>query len=537
MTTAVLDRLRATDPARWHALALSWRRWAELAGRLVAEFGPRLAALRAAWQGAAATAATRRLEALRRRLVLFRLHCWRADQVASEFAASLTRARSLLSRALAAGVPGLNSSAAEMSSSALHATVGTAGRADRGEGPSLSRVAAAPAQGGGAAELDAALALAARADAEASARLASLAEAVRAPAEPPGPDRPGCTASPAGVRRWWEGLPVEQRNWLLATEASWLARLDGLPAADRDIANRLLLDDRRAEVDRAIAAATGRERERLREVRDGLAALSDRLAVTGDRRAYLLRLDVGEEGRVVVALGDPDRATSVLTHVPGMTAGLASSGGELARAERVATRAAELSPASSTSAVMWLDYDAPDFVDEAAGAGRAEAGAPALQRFQEGLRAAHEGPAARQVVLGHSYGSLVVGRAAAGGIDADSVVFVGSPGVGVDSARELRVPRGEVWSSTSLSDVIQYAAVSPASLVRDLGTAVSVPVAGPLLAFGTPERDLWFGHNPSDPAFGARVFAGPPGGGHVGYWEPGSRSLDTLATITVGTVW
>ncbi|MBL7257011.1 alpha/beta hydrolase [Paractinoplanes lichenicola] len=496
MTTAILARLQVTDPERWRALALSWRRWAELAGHLLDELVPRLAALPAVWRGTAATAAARRLEELRLRLVLFRLHCWRADQTAGEFAAALIRAKALLPSAPAAGT--------------------------RTQGPPGGEPAAA-------------LALAAGADAEAARRLRDLAAAISSPAAPPqsGSARPDCASSPAEVRRWWAEIPPEQRNWLLATEASWLARLDGLPAADRDIANRLLLDDRLAELDRAIAKTAGRERNRLREVRNGLFALDHRLADDSGPRAYLLQLDVGGEGRAVVALGDPDRADNVLTHVPGMTAGLASFGGELTRAERVAVRAAEVDPAVATSAVMWLDYDAPDFVDEAASARQAAAGAPALRHFQEGLRAAHEGPPGRQVVLGHSYGSLLVGRAAAvDGLEADSVVFVGSPGVGVDSARDLRVPPGQVWSSTARDDVIQYAAVSPASLVRDLGT---MPGLGPLPAFGLPERDLWFGHNPSDPAFGAHVFTSAPGGGHIGYWEPGSPSLEALTSITLGT--
>jgi len=483
MTAVVHDRLRVTDPARWLALARSWRRWAALAGRLWAEFSPRLTALAEAWRGAAATAAARQLDGLRRRLVLFRLHCWLADQLASEFAATLSRARALL-----------------------------------GHDPA------------------AALSMAADADAEATGRLQRLTEAIRTPPQPPGSELPDCTTAPAGVRRWWSGLPVAQRNWLLATEAAWLARLDGLPAADRDIANRLLLDNRQAEVDRAIAGATGKERDRLRDLRDGLAALGDRLADESGPRAYLLRLDTAEEGRAVVALGDPDRAERVLTHVPGMTADLASFDGELSRAERVARRAAELNPAAATSAVLWLDYDAPDFVDEAASARRAEAAAPALRQFQEGLRAAHEGTPARQVVLGHSYGSLVVGQAAAvKGFAADGVVFVGSPGVGVDSARDLRVPAGEVWSTTSRGDVIQYAAIAPGGLVRDLAVAGSVPVAGPWLAFGRPEHDLRFGRNPSDPDFGAQVFTSAPGAGHLGYWDQGTPSLDELAAITLGT--
>ncbi|HET6479784.1 MAG TPA: hypothetical protein VFG35_07060, partial [Actinoplanes sp.] len=65
--------------------------------------------------------------------------------------------------------------------------------------------------------------------------------------------------------------------------------------------------------------------------------------------------------------------------------------------------------------------------------------------------------------------------------------------------------------------------------------AGSVPVAGPWLAFGRPEHDLWFGRNPSDPDFGARVFTSPPGAGHLGYWDQGTPSLDELAVITLGT--
>jgi hypothetical protein len=505
--SAVYVRLRVTDPGRWRALAQSWRRWAALAGRLAAEFPPHVARLAAAWSGAAATAALRRLAGLRRRLVLFRLLCWRADQAVSEFAAALERARALLARAVAAGL-----------------TIDDDGTA-RGDHP--------PA--GAAADLATALAVAERADAAAAGRLDQLLALLQAPAEAPGPDRPACTASPAEVRRWWAGLTPAERLWLLATEPAWLGPLDGIPVADRDAANRLLLDDRRAELDRAIAAADGRELHRLRGLRRGLDALSDRLAADGGPRAYLLRLDLTEEGRAVVALGDPDRAANVLTQVPGMTADLASFGGELSRAERVAVRAAELGPGEATSAVLWLDYDAPDFLDEAASARQADAGVPALRRFQEGLRASHDGPAARQTLLGHSYGSLVVGRAAATpGLDADSVVFVGSPGVGVGSAAQLRVPAGEVWSSTSHSDIIQYTAVAPASLPRDLAVAATVPVAGPWLAFGRPEHDLWFGPNPSDPAFGARVFSSQDDGGHLGYWDRGRPALDALAAITLG---
>jgi hypothetical protein len=517
ISTVTYSRLRVTDPQRWWAAALVWRRWAALAGALGAELGPPADRLRTAWSGAAGRAAVALLAAFRRRIALFRVLCWRADQALSEFAAALARARDLLDRARGrAGGAGL-----------VIDDLGTV----HGRSPQLPAVVA---------DLAAAVELAARADQDTATRLAALTAVAAQPATawqagprltgpPPAgsPDRPDCADGPVEVRRWWDSLGQSERDWLLATEPGWLAATAGIPAADRDVANRLLLDDQRA-------ALQDRDGNRARSLRAGLAELSARIDDDGALRPYLIGLDLEKDGRAVVALGDPDRARHVLTHVPGMTTDLESAGSELTRAGRLAARATEMTPAEAVSAVMWLDYDAPDFLHEAWSDRQARDGAEELRRFQESLRATHEGPPAHQTVLGHSYGSVVVGAAAAGPLEADDVVFVGSPGTGVNSVAELTVPADRVWATTSSSDVIQYAAVSPGSLLRDLPLAGSVPAAGPLLAFGRPERDLWFGTNPSDSGFGGRVFASQPDAGHLGYWDPGRPALDGLAGIVTG---
>jgi hypothetical protein len=107
--------------------------------------------------------------------------------------------------------------------------------------------------------------------------------------------------------------------------------------------------------------------------------------------------------------------------------------------------------------------------------------------------------------------------------------------VGVDRAADLQVPPGHVWSTTSRSDVIQYVPVAPGSLLGDLAMATTVPVIGPAIAFATPEDDLWFGRNPSDPSFGAHVFRSQPDGGHSGYWDRGRPALDAITAIALGT--
>jgi hypothetical protein len=496
MTAESYARLRGTEPAIWRDAALAWRSWAAAAGRWAADLRAHAARLAAIWTGSAADAVTTHLGGLIRRLNLFRLGCWAADQALSEFAAELARARSLLAGSAHAGV--------------AVATDGTV----TGHPPEAVRATTEAVAG--------AVTVAAEADAVASGRLAAaghLAAVERLAAigdgEGSAVNPPPCTATPAEVHRWWQALTAERQRRLLASVPDRIGSLDGIPAAARDLANRLAMDE-------------------LPPTTPGLAALADRLADDRGPRAYLMELDPAGEGRAVVALGDPDRAAHVLTQVPGMTADLASYGGELARAERIAVRAAQLAPETSTSTIMWLGYDAPDFLNEAATRSRADAGAAGLRRFQDGLRATHLGAPAQQTVLGHSYGSLVVGSAAARpGLAADDVVFAGSPGVGVDSAADLHVPPGRVWSTTSRTDIVQWAAVSPRSLAEDLLLSRAVP-GGALAAFGRPEDDLYFGTNPSDPAFGARVFASRPNAGHLGYWDPGSESLDALAAIATG---
>jgi len=257
---------------------------------------------------------------------------------------------------------------------------------------------------------------------------------------------------------------------------------------------------------------------------------------------HFLFFDPAGDGQTAEVFGDLNTAPRIAILVPGVATTLVDFdrglGGVARRAPGVQGRTLyqQLSKRDRDVAVIsWLGYDPPDGLGLAAATeGRARAGAKRLTTFvRDVLR---QRPDATVTLIGHSYGSLVVGTAAATpGLAADSVIFVGSPGVGVDSASRLHVPPGEVWSATSRSDIIQYAAVAPAGLGRDLATAFTVPVVGPWLAFGRPEQDLWFGHNPSDAAFGARVFATQADAGHLGYWDRGRPALDTLAAITLGT--
>jgi hypothetical protein len=193
-----------------------------------------------------------------------------------------------------------------------------------------------------------------------------------------------------------------------------------------------------------------------------------------------------------------------------LAAARAADLGTARAADLAAARAADpAAPSAGTVAVVaWLGYHPPHGIRLAAvREDAAVTGAAALLRFLRDV------PAPRIVLVGHSYGSTVIGRAAArldaglGGRVTD-IVAVGSPGMGAGRAADLHTT-ARVWAGTA-----------PADWTRRLPGA----------------RLLGAGHgtHPTDPAFGAIPL--PVGGvtGHDGYFVPGTESLDALAAIAIG---
>jgi hypothetical protein len=349
---------------------------------------------------------------------------------------------------------------------------------------------------------------------------------------------PRTGTSPDAVHRWWDGLTAAQQRYLVTLRPELVGGLDGVPVAARDAANRALLErerqrlrDRIGELDQSqryldgeltpdpSAHMPGSRRVRLADERRAadtalaaLAAVERWLSrpVPGRQRAYLLDVSTGGDGRVVLALGNPDRADNVITYVPGAGATLRGAGGYLSRAETMARDADRLDGPDRTAVVYWLGYDAPDWrvdLNNPASARAAVTAAVGLRTFAEGLRATHAGGGSQNTFLGHSYGSTVVGRAAVAGLAADRLIFLGSPGVVADHVTELDIdadPTRHVWAARADDDVIRH-----------------VP-------------DGLHGPDPSGPTFGAQVFAAGPDGGHSGYWAADDPAREAMALIAIG---
>ena len=189
--------------------------------------------------------------------------------------------------------------------------------------------------------------------------------------------------------------------------------------------------------------ARGAPATRERAVLTLLDARLDRS--TSPARAYLLGLDISGDGRAVVAIGDPDRAAHVVTYVPGTGSALdrLDATCTLPAADRLAERGRPDRGGGALAGLRRAGQPGRRRLRRVRAAGRA-----ALDRFQDGLRGTHEDGPAHQTVVGHSYGSLVVGYTAREpGLAADDVVFVASPGVGVDRAAGLGMPAGHVWAT------------------------------------------------------------------------------------------
>jgi hypothetical protein len=316
--------------------------------------------------------------------------------------------------------------------------------------------------------------------------------------------------------------------------------LDGIPCADRDRANRVLLDrliDTEGEVSRRGAFAAIREQLRRRQ---GASA-----------SALLLAIGTEGQGRAVLAFGDPDRAADVAVYVPGMGTTLADvAGKDGARALAVHDAASALAHSSRpsisrlslsrlTSSVVWLGYDPPSGFPDAASAARAVAGAAPYGRFLAGLRATARGAPPHVTAIGHSYGSLLVGKAAQrpGGIAADEIVLLGSPGTGAVRAEQLGVPPGHVWVAAAPDDPVTERLPAPPQVLASLLAGVSPTALLPAQLRAASQAQGWFGVRPAAPAFGARLLPaenGPDGAPHSHYLDPGSSTLTALAVVVAG---
>ncbi len=163
--------------------------------------------------------------------------------------------------------------------------------------------------------------------------------------------------------------------------------------------------------------------------------------------------DPAGDGRFVHRVGPADAETLVVL-IPGVGTDGGDLGALTADAERL--HAAIAPAATSLAVVAWLGYDPPDTVAGAISPRPADRGAERLVADLAHLRRPDRvPPVARVVLVGHSYGGVVAGRAVAAGARADVAVLVGAPGIGLpDAGRVVGRPDVRVFAVRASDDPI-----------------------------------------------------------------------------------
>jgi hypothetical protein len=396
-------------------------------------------------------------------------------------------------------------------------------------------------------------------------------------------------SDPSRVHDWWLTHTQEERDAIIAAYPAMVGELDGIPGVDRDKANRIVvqqqLDAVNAQRDAvnaqrdavnaqrqdlaahepprylgvgienpdwyawhdkmsALSAHHALLDDQLKGLNDqlkGLSKIDDRLnhAKSDQPPAFLLGVDTEGKGHAIIAINNPDTADNVITYVPGLDSRLGSIGADINRSGEMVKSANFASGyAQSTSSITWVGYDAPQSFLSATQDDYARDAETRLRNFETGLRTTHEGAPSRNTIIGHSYGSTTVGFAMRDkGLPVDNVIFVGSPGVGVEHAYDLGVDPSHVYVGLAQNDPIR---LSPPGSVGGALSNIGNNVGDWVGVNDNPDHHNVFGRNPAVPQFGANYLPADPGKdllsrkAHSQYWDPGSASLIAIGQVAVG---
>lgn len=352
---------------------------------------------------------------------------------------------------------------------------------------------------------------------------------------------------PYEFKQWWTSLTKAEKDEYYARDP-FIGNRAGMPFEDRDYYNRLHLqelmrttDERIRRAEEEVRQLTPRgpgivsdknTRNRISDAEKLIRELTPKLneyrqveqAIDqpGPRR-FLGVLD--DKGRAAVSINNPDRAKYHATFVPGTSVDLTKiveyDAKSLSMYQQSIEQLGSGASPGDVSITTWLGYDRPmNPITDSPSSSYARNGAPALVDFQEGVRVSHEGERSLNTVIGHSYGTSLIGAAASGDhtLDADRVIAVASPGMMVNSASELNLNEGgRVFATTAEKDIIRWS-----------------PQWAPNWALGK---------DPVGADYGAQVFASDPGKSFLGfpsidahgsYWNPGNRALTGMGRIIIG---
>ena len=243
----------------------------------------------------------------------------------------------------------------------------------------------------------------------------------------------------------------------------------------------------------------------LSEAIEKLEAQIARYEELGSDSHQILLFSPEKGGRIAEVHGNLDTADTIAVVVPGVGNDLDNFPTSDSNGARLAQHTD-----SDTAVIEWWGYDTPSgFESPDPGAlhtHMAETGGRDLFDFVQGLEAVSD---AEIAISAHSYGTVVATEAAKLGLEVDTVVLLGSPGVPADSAAVFN--GADVYVARNQWEFISEGGRA----VHDLLLGGTDPASD---GFGATKLNANEGFDPFDP-FGA----------HSTYYEPGSDSLWSIS--------
>lgn len=342
--------------------------------------------------------------------------------------------------------------------------------------------------------------------------------------------------NPEKVAEQWKAMGEAERDRLME-EVPWvIGNLPGIPFADRDRANRIMLEYYIVHQARLGSSA----KQALAEVTRIVYGAEQEPPVS------IVALELGDGVPLVaVGYGDLDEAEHVGWTVPGMYNDAddalvpwdRAARGQY-EAQRRALRTGEMPTGRRAAVIAFLSYDTPNAVT-VLGSESARVGGDRLAAELDGTfatRAANT-PALRVGGSGHSYGTTVLTEAAARvECQLDYVTLVGSAGIDKGSAMSLsdiNVRRDETGNPQV------YTTIASSDLLARVGVGLSgrqLPnVSGPAIGLRMIDGAYSFSSEGHGELLGVEGH-GITNANGSGYFDPQTVSNYSMAMIAVGRI-
>ncbi len=230
--------------------------------------------------------------------------------------------------------------------------------------------------------------------------------------------------------------------------------------AERFRANHAVLVAARDRLQAAADAGTASDDQlkRLDTVKDLLTPVkttsvdAEGNVVEVERPRQFYMVDPEGQGRAVEVLGDLQTAKNIAVLVPGMGNSLDTFRGQSDRGDLIKQEAGP-----GTAVVVWLDYDSPQGLVEAASKDAAIEAGPRLAAFLDEVDELKADDADVSLVA-HSYGTDVAAQSIMAGARPTRLVMTGSPGIAkyVDEASDFVQPPTRLYTERAPGDYVSY---------------------------------------------------------------------------------